>query len=96
VEKQQSADLLVERHNAFRAFVARHVGNDQAAAEDFLQSAYAKALERQHQIRHEESVVAWFYRLLRDSILDHYRRAAIDERRFQQEDVDVAAPEREL
>ncbi len=41
-----------------------------------LQSAYLKAVERGSDIRDDESTVAWFYRILRNAITDHYRRRA--------------------
>ena len=47
-----------------------------AAAEDILQSAYVKALKHGSQLRDEESVAAWFYRILRNAIIDHYRRVS--------------------
>jgi RNA polymerase sigma-70 factor (ECF subfamily) len=50
---------------------------DQATAEDILQAAYLNAIERGSEIRDEESTVAWFYRILRNAVTDHYRcRAA--------------------
>ncbi len=88
-------DRLVAQHNVFRLFVAKRMHNEQAA-EDVLQTAYAKAVERQHQIREHESVVAWFYRLLRNSITDHYRHAAVESRRMQYDseaDLTVPAPQ---
>ena len=47
-----------------------------SAAEDVLQIAYLKALEHGSELRENESAVAWFYRILRNSITDHYRRRA--------------------
>jgi RNA polymerase sigma-70 factor (ECF subfamily) len=35
-----------------------------------------KAIERGSEIRKDESTVAWFYRILRNAITDHYRRRA--------------------
>lgn len=91
----QAIDQLVAQHHAFRSFVARRV-RDEQSAEDILQSACAKTLERQHQIRNEESVVPWFYRVLRNTIADYYRRAAVDERRLRYDndaDFPLAAPQ---
>jgi RNA polymerase sigma factor (sigma-70 family) len=62
-------------HSEFLRFIAARVG-EPAAAEDILQSAYVKALEHGSQLRGEESVVAWFYRILRNAIIDHYRRGS--------------------
>jgi RNA polymerase sigma-70 factor (ECF subfamily) len=45
-------------------------------AEDILQSAFVRGIERGGEIREQESVVAWFYRLLRNAVINHYRREA--------------------
>jgi RNA polymerase sigma factor (sigma-70 family) len=64
---------LLERRAEFLGFLTRRVG-DPAAAEDILQAAYTKALEKGGQIENTESVVAWFYRMLRNAVIDDYRR----------------------
>lgn len=72
-----SADLttqLVENHRQFLGFLERRLG-DRALAEDILQDAFVKSLEKSDDLRDEGSSVAWFYRLLRNAIIDHYRRS---------------------
>jgi RNA polymerase sigma-70 factor (ECF subfamily) len=66
---------ITAHHSEFLRFIAARVG-EPAAAEDILQSAYVKALEHGSQLRDEESVAAWFYRILRNAITDHYRRGS--------------------
>lgn len=66
--------LLALRHR-FLGFLRRRVGNE-ATAEDILQSAYLKAIAHQEALEAESSVVAWFYRILRNAVIDHYRRSA--------------------
>lgn len=39
-----------------------------------------KTLEKAETIRDDESAVPWFYRLLRNAILDHHRRASVRSR----------------
>ncbi len=68
-------DRLVAQHAKFAGFLRARV-DDPAMAEDILQSAYIKAMEHGGEIKDEESTVAWFYRILRNSITDHYRRTA--------------------
>jgi RNA polymerase sigma-70 factor, ECF subfamily len=63
---------LVGGYREFLAFLERRV-ESRAAAEDILQSAFARGLERGVGVQ-EEKVVAWFYRVLRNSVIDHYRR----------------------
>ena len=69
--------ILAEHHGRFLQFLRRRVESD-AVAEDILQDAYAKSLEKLDDVRDEESVVAWFYRILRNSVVDHFRRAGVE------------------
>lgn len=66
-------DTLLEYRRQFLCFVQRRVG-DAALAEDILQSAYMRALQHDGDVREAESMVAWFYRVLRNALIDHYRR----------------------
>ena len=52
---------LVDNHRQFLAFLERRVG-DRAAAEDILQDAFVKSLQKDEDARDETSSVAWFYR----------------------------------
>ena len=69
----------MDHHRQFLAFLQTRV-ESRAAAEDILQSAFVKGLERGAEVRDEESVVAWFYRILRNAVIDHYRHRASTER----------------
>lgn len=64
---------LVENQRAFLRFLERRVGS-RAAAEDLLQDAFARAVTAIEGLRDQESAVAWFYRMLRNAVVDHYRR----------------------
>jgi len=72
--------LLAERQT-FLAFLERRLG-DPTLAEDLLQGAFAKATQRLETVRDEESVVAWFYRILRNAITDQHRRSGAEARRL--------------
>jgi RNA polymerase sigma factor (sigma-70 family) len=74
---------LAERHGRFLHFLRARIG-DPATAEDILQAAYVKAIERGAQLREAESSVAWFYRILRNAIADHYRQQAARSRAMDQ------------
>lgn len=63
---------LVENHRRFLAFLERRV-RDRATAEEILQAAFVRGLERAGDVRDGERAVAWFYRLLRNAVVDHYR-----------------------
>jgi RNA polymerase sigma-70 factor (ECF subfamily) len=66
--------VLLENHRAFLRFLERRVG-DRDIAEDILQDAFAKLLARPDVAPEGEAVVPWFYRLLRNAVIDRYRRA---------------------
>jgi RNA polymerase sigma-70 factor (ECF subfamily) len=74
----QLAQTLVENHRAFLGFVERRVAS-RADAEEILQAAFVRGLEKAETIANQESAVAWFYRLLRNAIIDHDRRRATRE-----------------
>lgn len=78
------ADRLVANHREFLRFLEPRVGN-RAIAEEMLQSAFVRTLEKAGGIRDSESAVAWFYRLLRNALVDHYRRAATEKRTLERE-----------
>ncbi len=64
---------LVDNHRAFLAFLERRVGQ-RDVAEDILQDAFAKGMGSLASLREDEAVVPWFYRVLRNAIIDHHRR----------------------
>jgi RNA polymerase sigma-70 factor (ECF subfamily) len=64
--------LLLENHRAFLRFLERKVG-DRAAAEDILQEAFTRNLDRLESVG-EEAILPWFYRTLRNAAIDYHRR----------------------
>lgn len=89
---------LLDLRSQFLAFLRRRVDNS-ALAEDILQTAYVRALESTHRLRADESVVAWFYRILRNAIIDNYRRRTTENgalERWAVELENAKAPEPEL
>jgi RNA polymerase sigma factor (sigma-70 family) len=71
--------VLVDNHRQFLAFLEKRVGS-RAVAEDILQEAFARGLDKLDSLRDAESAVAWFYRLLRNAVIDHHRRGAARDR----------------
>ena len=65
--------VLVENHREFLRFLERRLGR-RDLAQDILQEAFARGLEKLEALRDEESVVPWFYRTLRNATVDYYRR----------------------
>ena len=94
----EAIQRLVDHHRQFLASLQTRV-ESRAAAEDILQSAFVKGLERGGEVRDEESVVAWFYRILRNAVIDHYRHRASTDRAlegFSKEFASQEAPPAEL
>lgn len=87
---------LVANHREFLAFVQSRV-RDRALAEEILQDAFVRSLDKLDTIR--DTAVGWFYRVLRNAIIDHQRRRASSERRLEayaNERGDAAADDAEL
>lgn len=78
------AATLVAQHRAFLSFLRKRVESD-AAAEEILQAAFVKAVEKGGAIRDDESAVAWFYRVLRNAVVDHHRRRDAARRALEKE-----------
>ena len=76
---QPVLDVLLANHREFLRYVERRVG-DRALAEEILQDAFVRSLDRTEEIR--ESAVGWFYRVLRNAVIDQQRRRQAANRRL--------------
>src|SRR5260221_2858335 len=76
-------DLLMTNHARFLVFLERRVGR-RDLAEEILQDAFVRSLSRggAARLRAYESAVAWFYRLLRNAIVDNPRHASAEHQRL--------------
>ena len=83
--------VLLENHRRFLAFLGRRVGSPEVA-EEILQSAFAKAVELERELE-RDTVVAWFYRILRNALIDHYRRQAVEKRALEKHAYEVPGEE---
>lgn len=77
---QDVLQQLLAHESGFRAFVRRRLADD-AMAEDVLQQSLMRAVERQHTLQQSENVVGWFYRILRNAIVDMYRSRAAESKK---------------
>ena len=87
-------ETLVANHRRFLAFLERRVGSREVA-EDILQDAFVRGLQSTSRLRDEDSAVAWFYRSLRNALVDHWRRRSAEQRatdRLTGQDEETAAP----
>lgn len=76
---RQALARLLESRLQFLSFIQSRVESAEVA-EDILQAAFVKGIEKGGALRDEETVIAWFYRLLRNAIVDHYRQRSSSER----------------
>lgn len=74
----RAAALLVENHRAFLRFLERRTGSREAA-EDILQDAFVRNLQRIDALP-DDGLVPWFYRVLRNAVIDRSRRRAAADR----------------
>lgn len=73
-------ERLLANRGAFLGFLRKRLQSDEAA-EDLLQNGLLKAVRAGGALADDESAVAWFYRILRNALTDHYRSRAVEERR---------------
>ena len=72
IDDARARTILVENHRAFLRYLERRVG-DHALAEDILQDAFVRNLDRLESVP-DEGLVPWFYRVLRNAAIDRHRR----------------------
>jgi RNA polymerase sigma factor (sigma-70 family) len=90
-------EALVANHRRFLAYLEKRV-ESREAAEDLLQEAFVRGL-KSASLRDADSAVAWFYRALRNAIVDHYRRRGSEAKALEQfasEPGDAVPPDDEL
>jgi len=66
---------LLDHREKLLGFVRGRI-SDPALAEDILQDSLLKALRAAPELRDEEKLVPWFYRILNNAVIDYYRRRA--------------------
>ena len=70
--------VLVDNHRAFLRYLERRIGSREVA-EDILQDAFVRNLDRLD-APPDEALVPWFYRVLRNALIDRIRRRGTEER----------------
>lgn len=89
--------LLGAERSTFLAFLERRLRDD-ALAEDIFQDALLRAIESAGGLRDRGALMGWFYRILRNAIVDHFRRGERRHKALAQllHDIETVAPEPEL
>ncbi len=75
-------ETLLKHRSRLMAFVRNRLG-DNDLAEDLFQEALLRAIRKEPEIQEEDRLLAWFYRVLRNAIIDQYRRTATEDRRIE-------------
>src|SRR5579872_222599 len=83
MRKAAFARAIAEHRAELLAFVRRRV-RDAATAEDILSETLARALTRLGDLRDDNAMVAWLYRVLRNAVIDHHRRLGSTGRALEQ------------
>lgn len=73
---------ILERESEFHAFLQRRVP-DSALAKDLLQQSFLRAVQQQHQVRNSDQIISWFYRILRNALVDYYRTRDSNNRKIE-------------
>ena len=77
--EKSAVTQLARQRSRFLAFLQARLGSREEA-EELLQAAYAKGLKAASALKEDEKVTAWFYRLLRNALIDHWRKRAAEGR----------------
>ena len=75
-------ETLVANHRQFLSFLEKRV-ESREAAEDILQEAFVRGRDSSS-LRSAESATSWVYRVLRNAVVDHYRRRGTEARALEQ------------
>lgn len=75
----ETEQTLLENRQRFLSFLERRLGN-RAVAEELLQSAFVRTIESGAAPGDGEGAITWFYRLLRNALIDHFRKQTADAR----------------
>jgi len=67
-----AVQVVSEQRTRFLSFV-RSCMDDGQVAEDILQMAYLKLFAHANELRDPSRATAWFFRVLRNLVVDHYR-----------------------
>lgn len=84
-------ELWHELHDALHGFIQRRV-NDPHAVDDLLQDVFLRIHRGLPTLDDAQRVVPWVYRIARNAVTDHYRRAKPPAAELNELDEQVSAP----
>jgi len=87
-------DRLLDARDQFLGYVRKRI-SDPELAEDILQDSLLRAIRAAPELRDEERIIPWFYRVLQNAIVDTYRRRGVEQAHVAGADVPEIAAEPE-
>ena len=85
---------LLDARDQFLGYVRKRVA-DPELAEDILQDSLLRAVRAARDLRDEDRLLPWFYRVLQNAIVDAYRRRGVEQAHVVVADAPDAAAEPE-
>ena len=80
LDEQPTGDIearLLDARNQFLGYIRKRI-DDPEFAEDILQDSLLRAIRAAPDLRDEERLIPWFYRVLQNAIVDAYRRRGVE------------------
>lgn len=75
MDLDRTLEPILAQRARFRAYLVTRLGNE-ADADDVLQNGLAKAMRSAGAVADGEKLTPWFFRLLRNTLIDHMRSQA--------------------
>lgn len=83
IDERAALEVLTAHRDEFVAFATARL-ESRAAAEDLVQDALARAVMGLGELRDGDALLGWFYRILRNAVVDQYRRRASSARAIEE------------
>ncbi|OQW53841.1 MAG: hypothetical protein A4S09_06390 [Proteobacteria bacterium SG_bin7] len=77
---QKLVEVYVTNHKRFRSYLKKHINNE-AIAEDILQTSMRKAIENNSAIS-SEALVPFLFKIIKNTLVDFYRSRATEEKKY--------------
>lgn len=76
-------ETLFQSRSKFVSYLSRRLPSE-AVAEDIFQKCLLSVIDNEDSLRDQQSLVPWFYRLLKNTLTDYYRSHASENRKHAQ------------
>jgi len=79
-QDNQMVSILLKSRVRFENFLTQRL-RGREAAQDLLQESLVRAVARAKDLRDSDRLIPWFFQILRNALIDHYRRHGAESRR---------------